>query len=87
MKTAVDILINKIQDRIINIDNSCIKKNNDAACTLYLFKILEECNEAKEIEKQQIIDAHGDKLKKSSGVTNYEYWFSGEDYYNKKYNL
>jgi hypothetical protein len=39
-----------------------------------------------DLEKQQIIEAHGDKLKKSSGVTNYEYWFSGEDYYNKKFN-
>ena len=41
--------------------------------------------QAKEMEKQQIIDAHGYKLKKSSGVTNYEYFFTGEDYYNKTY--
>lgn len=38
--------------------------------------------QAKEIEKQQIIDAHGSKLKKSRGVTNYEYWYTGENYYN-----
>jgi hypothetical protein len=42
--------------------------------------------QAKEMEKQQIIDAHGDKLKKSSGTTNFEYWFSGEDYYKKQFN-
>ena len=35
-----------------------------------------------ELEKQQIIDAHGNKLKKSRDEGNYEYWFSGEDYYN-----
>lgn len=40
---------------------------------------------AKEMEKKQIIEAHGDKLKKSSGVTNFEYWFSGEDYYKQKF--
>lgn len=48
-------------------------------------QIIELLNYKLEQEKQQIIEAHGDKLKKSSGVTNYEYWFSGEDYYNKKF--
>jgi hypothetical protein len=48
-------------------------------------EIMELYEEAKKMEKQQIIEAHGDKLKKSSGVTNYEYWFSGEDYYNEKF--
>lgn len=42
-------------------------------------------DKALEAEKQQIIEAHGNKLKKSSGATNYEYWFSGEDYYNKTF--
>lgn len=41
-----------------------------------------EFKKAKEMEKQQIIDAHGSKLKKSRGVTNYEYWYTGENYYN-----
>jgi hypothetical protein len=40
---------------------------------------------AKEMEKQQIIEAHGSKLKKSRGVTNYEYWYTGEDYYNDNF--
>jgi hypothetical protein len=40
---------------------------------------------AKEMEKEQIIDAHGNKLKKSRDTGNYEYWFSGEDYYNKTF--
>jgi hypothetical protein len=42
--------------------------------------------QAKEIEKQQIIDAHGDKLKISSGTTSFEYWLTGEDYYKKQFN-
>jgi hypothetical protein len=48
-------------------------------------QIIELLNYKLEQEKQQIIEAHGDKLKKSSGVTNYEYWFSGEEYYNEKF--
>jgi len=41
--------------------------------------------QAKEIEKIQIIDAHGSKLKKSRGTTNYEYWYTGEQYFNETY--
>lgn len=40
---------------------------------------------AKEIEKQQIIDAHGNKEKKSGGVSNYFYILTGEKYYNENY--
>jgi hypothetical protein len=38
-----------------------------------------------ELEKEQIVEAHGNKLKKSKDEGNYEYWFSGEDYYNKTF--
>jgi hypothetical protein len=38
-----------------------------------------------ELEKKQIVEAHGNKLKKSKDEGNYEYWFSGEDYYNKTF--
>ena len=41
--------------------------------------------QAKEMEKEQIVEAHGNKLKKSKDEGNYEYWFSGEDYYNKTF--
>ena len=62
----------------------------------WLYQILHEQNyiyedmseyleQAKEMEKQQIIDAHGSKLKKSRGVTNYEYWYTGENYYNETF--
>ena len=50
-----------------------------------LFYIDDLFEQAKEIEKQQIIDAHGDKLKQSGGTSNYEYWLTGEDYYNKTF--
>jgi len=45
-----------------------------------------EFQQAKEMEKQQIIDAHGNKTKLSGGVTNYSYTLTGEDYYNETYN-
>ena len=45
----------------------------------------EDIVKAKEMEKQQIIEAHGVKLKKSRAVTNYEYWYTGEDYYNDNF--
>ncbi len=43
-------------------------------------------SQAKEMEKQQIIEAHGNKLRKSRGAgTNYEYWVGGIDYYNETF--
>jgi len=41
--------------------------------------------QAQKMEKEQIIDAHGNKLKKSKGASNYEYWLSGEQYYNETF--
>jgi hypothetical protein len=41
--------------------------------------------QAKEMEKQQIIEAHGNKEKKSGGVSNYTYTFTGEEYYNGQF--
>ena len=43
-------------------------------------------DKAKEMEKEQIIEAHGNKLRKSSGAgTSYEYWVGGIDYYNETF--
>jgi len=45
-------------------------------------------NEAKEMEKQQIIEAHGDKKKTKSNpdsIVTYGYTYTGKDYYNDKY--
>ena len=38
-----------------------------------------------ELEKQQIINAHGNKTKLSRGVTNYSYTLTGENYYNENF--
>ncbi len=40
---------------------------------------------AKQIEKEQIIEAHGNKQKLSKGATNYEYTLTGEMYYNETF--
>ena len=48
-------------------------------------KVFALIKKAKEMEKEQIIKAHGNKLKKSRDTGNYEYWFSGEDYYNETF--
>ena len=42
-------------------------------------------HQAKEMEKQQIIDAHGSKLISPKGLAS-EYWVNGEEYYNKTFN-
>ena len=38
-----------------------------------------------EAEKQQIIEAHGTKLKYSSGIASHQFWVTGEDYYTNNY--
>ena len=43
------------------------------------------CDFAKAMEKEQIIEAHGNKQKLSKGATNYEYTLTGEMYYNEKF--
>jgi hypothetical protein len=40
---------------------------------------------AEEMEKQQIIKAHGKQLKKTQTAGNYEYWKTGQQYYNETY--
>lgn len=37
------------------------------------------------MEKQQIIEAHGKKLKKTQTGGNYQYWLTGEQYYQETY--
>ena len=41
--------------------------------------------QAKEMEKQQIIDAHGNKQKMNAGISTYKYTLTGEQYYNETY--
>jgi hypothetical protein len=42
-------------------------------------------DKAKEMEKEQIIEAHGKQLKKTQTASNYEYWKTGEQYYEETY--
>jgi DNA polymerase IIIc chi subunit len=41
--------------------------------------------QAKELEKQQIIKAHGNKKKNARDTGNYEYTYTGEMYFNDNY--
>jgi serine/threonine protein phosphatase PrpC len=47
--------------------------------------LLEDIEQAKEMEKQQIVEAHGNKEKKSGGVSNATYILTGEEYYNEQF--
>ena len=47
--------------------------------------VREAMKQAKEMEKQQIIEAHGNKLRKSRGTSNCEVWVGGIDYYNETF--
>ena len=67
-QTAVEYFIEQLQELNMFKINSVFFK--------------ELCKQAEEMEREQIIEAHGNKLKKSRDEGNYEYWFSGEDYYN-----
>jgi hypothetical protein len=73
-QTAVEWLVEKIS-----------YSTSDGTIISYHFIINKLVEQAKEMEKQQIVEAHGNKLKKSKDEGNYEYWFSGEDYYNKTF--
>ena len=48
-------------------------------------KIQEIFKQAKEMEKQQIVEAHGNQNKKSRGISNYTYILTGEQYYKETY--
>lgn len=70
-QTAVEYFIEQLQE--LNM----FKINN------IFFKEL--CKQAEEMEREQIIEAHGNKLKRSRDTGNYEYWFTGLDYYYKTF--
>ena len=74
-ETAVEWLVHELDKQMIERDKF------DAFD--WIFEDL--INQALEMEKEQIIEAHGNKLKNSRNEGNYEYWFSGEDYYNKTF--
>lgn len=81
-QTAVEWLFNEL----------CSEKlswNKDSNGKIFFDKITSDILEqAKEIERQQIIEAHGDKQKLKSNpgsIVTYGYTFTGEMYYNKNF--
>jgi len=75
MKTAMQHLIHSFE-------------NDKMQSTYSKEQILNLLNFMLEQEKQQIIEAHGNKLKKSKGAgTSYDYWVVGIDYYNETFKL
>ena len=70
-QTAVEYFIEQLQELNMFKINSVFFK--------------ELCKQAEEMEREQIIEAHGNKLKRSRDTGNYEYWFKGLDYYYKSF--
>jgi len=76
-QTAVEFIIDLIQKRIDRNFERCVQGLPDDHCRLYLYKLLEECNEAKEMEKNQIMDANED-LSTANGLQYYNQTFGDE---------
>jgi hypothetical protein len=78
-KTAVEWLIEQLNSTmgLISFVPNCDKK--------YKESILSVINQAKEIEKQQIVKAHGNKKKHARDTGNYQYTYTGEMYFNDNY--
>lgn len=76
-QTAIECIIEKIQKRI-DRQSPYIEKYNTPDCRLYLYKILEECMEALEMEKEQIVIAYQSDRYPCSDQ-------DAEDYYNETY--
>jgi hypothetical protein len=76
MKTAMQELFSQLEIEHPNLFNTN---------TLEGRKFINDYYKFFELEKQQLIDAHGNKEKKSGGVTNYTYILTGEEYYNENF--
>jgi len=76
MKTAIQEAFNRLEELHPELFDIYTQKGRD---------FINEFHKYLELEKQQIILAHGSKLRKSSGTSNYEYWYSGEQYYNETF--
>ena len=79
MKTAVEFLKNNIEQDSIALYDGFI------TFTEFMENLDRYYSKAKEMEKQQIMDAHGSKLISPKGLAS-EYWVNGEEYYNKTFN-
>jgi hypothetical protein len=76
MKTAMQELFSQLEIEHPNLFNTN---------TLEGRKFINDYYKFFELEKQQIIDAHGNKEKKYGGITNYTYILTGEEYYNENF--
>jgi hypothetical protein len=76
MKTAMQELFSQLEIEHPNLFNTN---------TLEGRKFINDYYKFFELEKQQIIDAHGNQQKKSCGITNYTYILTGEKYYNENF--
>ncbi len=68
------------------LEMEIVKLEKDYAIPSKLYELSEQ---AKEMEKQQIVEAHGDKQKTKSNpdsIVTYGYTYTGEMYYNEKFN-
>ena len=68
------------------LEMEIVKLEKDYAIPGKLYELSEK---AKNMEKEQIIEAHGDKQKTKSNpdsIVTYGYTYTGEMYYNEKFN-
>jgi hypothetical protein len=75
-KTAIQQLMNEL----IEFDSTLFNIHSERGS-----RFLNQFHKYLEIEKEQIIKAHGIKEKKSSGISNYIYKYTGEEYYNETF--
>ena len=81
--TAVEWLDNRLKDE------SVLMQNSEGYYICIRVETLEELiNQAKQMEREQIIEAHGNKQKTKSNpdsIVTYGYTYTGEMYYNDKF--
>jgi hypothetical protein len=80
-QTAINQAILMVRNRIDLIDETLMGKHS----AHHLQQIERGLYLLLEIEKEQIIEAHGKQLKKTQTAGNYEYWLTGEQYYKETY--
>ena len=76
MKTAIQQLFSQLEIEHPNLFNTN---------TLEGRKFINDYYKFFELEKIQIISAHGNQTRKTGGVSNYTYILTGEEYYNEIY--
>jgi hypothetical protein len=80
-QTAINQAILMVRNRIEIIDETLMGKHS----AHHLQQIERGLYLLLEIEKEQIIEAHGKQLKKTQTAGNYQYWLTGEQYYKETY--